>query len=64
MVVATILIIGTVSGISALVSSVYKVDGAAPYASSVWHQHEELKRSAAEASIVTKGIVARDLRPV
>ena len=61
-VVATILIIGTLFGISALVSSVYKGDGAAPNASGVRHQQEELKRSAAEVSIVTKDIVAGDLR--
>ena len=45
-VVATILIIGTLVGISALVSAVYKTDNATPHASSVWHQHEEVTRRA------------------
>ena len=55
MVVATILIIGTVFGISALVSSVYEMDGAAAaHASSVWHQHVELKRSGAKSPLPGK----------
>lgn len=45
-VVATVLIIGTLVGIGALVSAVYKTDNAAPLASSVLHQHEELTRRA------------------
>lgn len=51
-VVATILVIGTLVGISALVSAAYKTDKAAPFVSSVWHQHEELTRRAIYASIV------------
>lgn len=53
-VVATILIIGTLVGISALVSAVYKTDNIAPHASSNV-QHEELT-CAAEASMVAKVI--------
>ena len=51
-VVATILVIGTLVGISALVSAVYKTNKAVPHASSVWHQHEELTRRAIYVSIV------------
>ncbi|MCV0387976.1 MAG: hypothetical protein K5821_16595 [Nitrobacter sp.] len=50
-VVATILIIGTLVGISALVSTVYKTDKAVPLASGVWHQHEELPLRAIYVSI-------------
>ena len=50
-VVATILIIGTLVGISALVSAVYKTNKAVPHASSVWHQHEELTLRAIYVSI-------------
>ena len=50
-VVATTLIIGTLVGISALVSAAYKTDKAAPFASSVWHQHEELPLRAIYVSI-------------
>ena len=51
-VVAAILIIGTLVGISALVLALYRTDKAAPHASSVWHQHEELTRHAIYVSIV------------
>ena len=50
-VVATILFIGTLVGISALVSAVYKTDKAVLHASGVWHQHEELTLRAIYVSI-------------
>lgn len=50
-VVATILFIGTLVGISALVSAVYKTDKAVLHASGVWHQHEGLTLRAIYVSI-------------
>lgn len=47
-ILAAILIVATLLGVNALVSAVYKTDHGATHTSSVWHQHQELTRRAAE----------------
>jgi hypothetical protein len=45
-VLAAILAIGTLMGITALVSAVHKADHGTTHTSSVWHQPQELTRPA------------------
>ncbi|WP_439925823.1 hypothetical protein [Nitrobacter sp. JJSN] len=46
-VLAAILAVGTLMGVTALVSAVNKADHGAAHISGVWHQHQELSQRAA-----------------
>ena len=47
-ILAAILTIATLLGVSALVSALNKADHGANHTSSIWHQHQELTQRTAE----------------